>query len=141
MTNRKRERTPSEKSLSSLSDSAIKAGRKAKQVALQTVKSITALIKKPCKTRVIPDTNCKLIFLIQYHQILPLFLCIANTEPKRVDDELASTYASSMMDIEPASTRASSKMSTNQFVSISDDKDNDAKEEKIIKEVEKKISK
>jgi hypothetical protein len=47
------------------------------------------------------------------------------------------------MDTEPASTQASSEMSTNQFIpiSISDDEDDDTKEEKIIKEVEKKISK
>ena len=123
-----------------LSNSAIKAGCKAKQFALQTVKSITTLIKRPHKARAIPDTDSK-IFLIHYHKTLPFPLCIANTEPKGVNDEVVSTHAFSVMDIEPASTQASSEISTNQFISISDDEDDDTKEEKIIKEVKKKISK
>jgi hypothetical protein len=43
-----------------------------------------------------------------------------------------------MMDFEPASTRASSEMDT---ISISDDDDDETKEQKIIQEAEKKISK
>jgi len=41
--------TSSKKSQSSLSNTAIKVGRKAKQAAIKTVKSLTALIKKPQK--------------------------------------------------------------------------------------------
>ena len=57
MASKKRDRSPSERSLSSLSDAAIKTSRKAKQAAIKTVKSITALIKKPRKARVIPDSE------------------------------------------------------------------------------------
>jgi len=38
------------------------------------------------------------------------------------------------MDIEPALTQASSEMSINQFISISDDEDDNTKEEKIIRD-------
>jgi hypothetical protein len=73
---------------------------------------------------------------------LPCYICIADDEAIKVDDAFTSTRASSVMDIDPTSTQASSEMDTNQFISISDDNDdnNDAKEEKIIKEAEKKIS-
>jgi hypothetical protein len=60
MVNKKRTRSasPAEKSLSdSVSDSAIRAGRKAKQVALKTVKSLTALLKKPRKPRVVASDD------------------------------------------------------------------------------------
>jgi hypothetical protein len=50
-----------------------------------------------------------------------------------------SIYASSVMDIDHSSTQASSEVDTNRFISISDD-DEDTKEEKIVKEAEKKIS-
>ena len=47
----------STRSLSSLSDTVIKAGRKAKQKAIKTVKRFTALIKKPQKSQVILDLD------------------------------------------------------------------------------------
>jgi hypothetical protein len=67
MANRKRGHSPSttsEKSISSLSDAAIKLGRKAKQAAIKTVKSFAALIKprKRRATRAIVDTDCKFYF-------------------------------------------------------------------------------
>jgi len=97
------------------------------------VKSITTLIKRLHKACAIPDTDCK-NFLIHYHEILPFQLCIANTESKGVDNEVVLTHASSVMDIEPALTQASSEMSINQFISISDDEDDNTKEEKIIRD-------
>ena len=57
MASKKRDRSPSERSLLSLSDTAIKTSRKAEQAAIKTVKSITALIKKPHKAHVIPDSE------------------------------------------------------------------------------------
>ena len=54
--------TSSERSNKSpLSDTAIKVGRKAKQTAIKTVKSLAALLKKPRKPRVIPDSDCDVI--------------------------------------------------------------------------------
>jgi hypothetical protein len=60
MVSQKRDRSPStasERSKSSLSDTAIKVGRKAKQAAIKTVKSLTALLKKPRKPRVVSDSD------------------------------------------------------------------------------------
>ncbi len=54
----------SEKSQSSLSDHVVQAGRKAKQVALKTVRSLTALIK-PRRHRVISDSEGKFFFLFR----------------------------------------------------------------------------
>jgi hypothetical protein len=62
MTDQKRSRPASissKASLSSLSDTVIRAGRKAKQKAIKTVKAFTALIKKPRKAQVILDSECK----------------------------------------------------------------------------------
>jgi hypothetical protein len=62
MASRKHNRSPSvtsERSMSSLSDTVIRAGRKAKQKALKTVKSFTALLKKPRKKHVVSDDDRK----------------------------------------------------------------------------------
>ena len=64
MASRKRDRSPStssERSKSSLSDAAIKVGRKAKLTAIKTVKSLTALLKKPRKPRIISDSDRNVI--------------------------------------------------------------------------------
>lgn len=54
----------SEKSQSSLSDHVVQAGRKAKQVALKTVRSLTALIK-PRRRHVISDGEGRFCFLFR----------------------------------------------------------------------------
>jgi hypothetical protein len=62
MASRKHNRSPSvtsERSMSSLSDAVIRAGRKAKQKALKTVKSFTTLLKKPRKRHVVSDDDRK----------------------------------------------------------------------------------
>ncbi len=62
MASRKYNRSPSvtsERSMSSLSDTVIRAGRKAKQKALKMVKSFTALLKKPRKRHVVSDDDRK----------------------------------------------------------------------------------
>jgi len=77
-----------------------------------------------------------------YHE--NFYLCIADTEPDNVvEDDTSiiggtSTHASSMMDIYAPSTCASSEVG--QPISIPDDNDN-IREEKNLKEAEKKISK
>lgn len=69
-----------------------------------------------------------------------LLLFIADTEPEKVVDDGASIApSSSMMDIDPSSTRASSEIELNESIYISDD-DGDSTEARIIKEAEKKIS-
>jgi len=69
---------------------------------------------------------------------------IAETEPKKVDDDasvgLTSTHASSVMNINPPSTRASSEVDIHQSISLSDG-DDDAIEAEIIQKANKKISK
>jgi len=69
MANHKRGRTPSERSVSSLSDTTVRVGRKAKQVAIKTVKSLTALIKKPRKSHIVPDSECKAFVLASVTRI------------------------------------------------------------------------
>lgn len=140
MANRKRGQSQSpssQRSLSSPSDAAIKGGRKAKQVAIKTVKSLTALIKKPCKSCTL-KVNVNFFFLCNIRNI---YLYTADTEPERVVDNEASithtsSHAPSMMDIDASLTRTSS-----QAISISSSNDDNTKEEKIIKEIKNKISK
>ena len=90
----------SNKSLSSLSDTAVKAGRKAKQVALKTVKSLTALLK-PRKHRVVPDS--KPDDPITSHVNFNLS-CIGDAEPEKVDEgnveSTSLTHTSSIMDVD-----------------------------------------
>ena len=68
---------------------------------------------------------------------------IAEMEPNKVDDDasvrFASTHASSMMNIDPPLTRASSEVDNHQPISISDDDDDI--EAEIIRKANKKISK
>lgn len=71
---------------------------------------------------------------------------IAETEPpEKVDDDasirLASTRASSMMNIDPPSTRASSEVDIHQPNFLSDDDDDDDIEAEVIRKANKKISK
>src|SRR5260221_3090961 len=103
MANQKHSRSPStsEKSVSSaLSASAIKAGRKAKQATLKTVKLLTALLKRPCKRRAVPESDRKFFILI-IDKDIP-FVCIAETEPEEAVSSGGSltrtlTHASSFM--------------------------------------------
>ena len=79
MPNRKHARSPStsgssEKSLSALSDSALKVGRKAKQAAIKTVRSLAALIKRPRKRRAVPESDHKFFILILIDKGLPFGL-------------------------------------------------------------------
>jgi hypothetical protein len=53
----------SERSLSSLSDAVIEAGRKAKQKAIKTVQSFTALLKKPRRSHIRSDEHRKFWYL------------------------------------------------------------------------------
>ena len=69
MANHKRHRTPLERSVSSLSDTAVRVGQKAKQVAIKTVKSLTALIKTPRKSHIVPDSECKAFVLASVTRI------------------------------------------------------------------------
>jgi len=103
------------------------------------VKSFTALIKRPCKSRVIPQSERE-SFSYKMSEKLTFYFFIADTEPKKVIDDGASIApSSSMMDMDPPSTRASSEIDLNQSIYISDDDDNNT-EAKIINEAEKKIS-
>jgi len=142
MASRKHNRSPSvtsETSLSSLSDAVKKVGRKAKQKALKTVKSFTALLKKPRKAKVIIDSDRKSFssppMIIFDHPL-------ADTEPTQVADKVSaigsSTRSSSMMDIDAVSSHASSVMDINVPIPISSEDDDT--EEKIIQEAENKIS-
>src|SRR5258708_4823404 len=126
MANRKHNRSPSvvsKRSLSSLSDTVIRAGHKAKQKALKTVKSFTALT-----SHVVLDSDRKLLLLCKTK-----FDChLVNTGP--------TGDGASAMDIEggTVSSRALSMMDINMPISIlSDDEDT---EEKIIQKAEDKIS-
>lgn len=88
MSSRKHNRSPSvtsERSLLSLSDSVKKGGCKAKQKALKTVKSFTALLKKPRKRQVIINSDRKLL-LSCYDKIFDHLL--ADTEPIQVGSRL-----------------------------------------------------
>ncbi len=126
-------------SLSSLSDTAIKAGRKAKQTAMKTVKSFTALLKRPRKSQVIPQSEGE-SSLYKMSQEFTCYFFIADTEAENINDDGASIApSSSMMDIDPSSTRASSEINLNESIYVSDD-DSDSTEAKIIKDAEKKIS-
>lgn len=131
MVNKKQTRSlsPAEKSLSdSVSDSAIRAGWKAKQVALKTVKSLTTLLKKSHKPHVVASNDEGEYDFILNQTHLPNS-SIADTD-----------YDSfSMMDIDPMITHTSSEMDLEKPISISEDDHNE--EEKIIKETDKKISK
>lgn len=137
MANKKRNRSPS---VSSLSDTAIKAGRKAKQAAIRTVKSLTALIK-PGRRHIPSDSECESLSLYIYRlTFLPSI--IADAEPDGASGVQTSTRASSIVDMDiddHPSPRASSEMDINPLIEISDD-DEDSKEAKIIKEMENKIS-
>ena len=131
MANRKHNRSlsvASERSSSSLSDTVIKAARKAKQKALKTVKSFTALLKKPRTNRVVLDSDRKLLLLCKMR-----FYCrLADTGP-------IGDGASAMdIDVGTVSSRASSMMDINLPNSISSS-DEDT-EEKIIQKAEDKIS-
>jgi len=87
MTDRKRERPAlilSKRSLSSLSDTVIKAGRKAKQKAIKTVKSLTALIKKPQKSQVILDSDSEFYSIsLRYHANTYLLTLISKHRPQK----------------------------------------------------------
>ena len=77
------------------------------------------------------------VSLLLIYQNLPFNLLVADTEPDGASDIYASFIVN--MDIDPSSPHASSEMDINQPISISDD-DEDSKEAKIIKEMEKKIN-
>jgi hypothetical protein len=143
MASRKHNRSPSvtsERSMSSLSDTVIRAGRKAKQKALKTVKSFTALLKKPRKTHVVSDDDRKFSIHSQYQNFNSL---LADTQPSAQAGNKASgtrsSAHSSMVDVNATSSRASSMVDINMPLPISSD-DEDG-EDKIIKETENKISK
>lgn len=130
MANQKHNRSPSvasERSSSSLSDTVIKAARKAKQKALKMVKSFTALLKKPHTNRVVLDSDRKL-FQVLCCQI-KFYHCLVDTGPTGdgastmdIDAGTVSSHASSMMDINLISS------------------DDENTEEKIIQKAEDKIS-
>ena len=95
---RSSESITSNKSLSSLSDAAVKAGRKAKQAAFKTVKSLTALIK-PRRRRIVPDSKSK---LYHFSNIFDLSW-IGDDEPEKADEHMGAedatvTRTSSIMD-------------------------------------------
>lgn len=132
MASQKHSRSPSvasERSLSSLSDAVIKAGCKAKQKAIKTVKSFTALLKKPRTTRVVivSDSECKFLLLMRWQ-----IFCHVLADPEPTGD------GASMMNVDGVSSRALSVKDRDMPISVSSD-DEDT-EDKIIKEAEDKIS-
>lgn len=131
----------SERSLSSLLDAVKNVGRKAKQKALKTVKSFTALLRKPCKAKVIIDSDRKSFssppMIIFDHPL-------ADTEPTQVADKASaiesSTCSSSIMDIDGVSSCASSVIDINMPITTGISSEDDDTKEKIIKGAENKIS-